>query len=311
MSKISKINNINKINGIICVNKPENFTSFDVVAKMRGILKTRRIGHGGTLDPMATGVLPVFVGTATKACDMIPDTSKAYRAGFRLGITTDTLDITGKIVCEYSKTVTEKNILDVIPDFTGCIEQVPPMYSAIKINGQKLCDLARKGVEIERPARKINIDSIKLENFDENSQSGVISVICSKGTYIRSLIDDIGKILGCGGVMTSLVRTLSGGFTLEDCFTLEEIQSLADTGKIENAVYGVESVFNMLPKIILDETKTRLYKNGVKLNLSNIGDVRTEFPRYTVYGYDGEFIGVASADFEKSELRVVKNFYLR
>ncbi len=296
------------MNGILCVNKPQGFTSFDVVAKLRGILKIKRIGHGGTLDPMATGVLPVFIGTATKACDIVPDTSKSYRAGFRLGITTDTLDITGKITAENQSRVAVKDILDVIPLFTGDIKQVPPMYSAIKIGGQKLCNLARNGIEIERPARDITIDSIKLESFDENSQSGVISVICSKGTYIRSLIDDIGEKLGCGGFMTSLVRTMSGGFTLEDCFTLEEIQNLADTGEIENTLYSVECVFNMLPKIMLNEVQTRMYRNGVKLDLNRIDGIKPEIPRYCVYGDDNRFIGVARTDFVKCELRVVKNF---
>lgn len=297
------------MNGVLCVNKPEGFTSFDVIAKLRGILKIRRLGHGGTLDPMATGVLPVFVGTATKACDIIPDSSKAYRAGFRLGISTDTLDITGKITSEHSLKVTEKDILDVIPKFTGNIKQIPPMYSAIKIGGQKLCDLARKGIEMERPEREITVDSIKLESFDEDSQSGVISVICSKGTYIRSLIDDIGNSLNCGGVMTSLVRTWSGGFSLEDCFTLEEIQNLADSGNIENAaLISVACVFSGLPKIRLNKVQTRMYKNGVKLDLNRINHIKPEFSRYSVYGYDHEFIGVACADFEKGELRVVKNF---
>lgn len=297
------------MNGIIGVNKPQGFTSFDVVAKLRGILHTKRIGHGGTLDPMATGVLPVFIGTATKACDIMPDSSKAYRAGFRFGFSTDTLDITGTTTAEYSLKVTKQDVLDIIPQFTGNIKQIPPMYSAIKIDGQKLCNLARKGVEVERPEREITIDSIKLESFDESSQSGVISVICSKGTYIRSLIDDIGNALGCGAVMTSLVRTWSGGFSLEDCFTLEEIQNLADSGNIESsALISVECVFSGLPKTRLNKVQTRMYKNGVKLDLNRINHIKPEFSRYSVYGYDHEFIGVACADFENSELRVVKNF---
>ncbi|MDE6519473.1 MAG: tRNA pseudouridine(55) synthase TruB [Ruminococcus sp.] len=296
------------MNGIICIDKPQDFTSFDVIAKLRGILKTKRIGHSGTLDPMATGVLPVFIGTATKACDMMPDTSKAYRAGFRFGISTDTLDITGKVTSEYSLKVTKQDVLDVIPKFIGNIKQIPPMYSAVKIGGQKLCNLARKGIEIERPEREITVDSIKLESFDEDSQSGVISVICSKGTYIRSLIDDIGNSLGCGGVMTSLVRTWSGGFSLDDCFTLDEIQSLADSENIEYALISVECVFSGLPKTRLNKVQTRMYKNGVKLDLNRINHIKPEFSEYSVYSYDKEFIGVACADFEKGELRVVKNF---
>lgn len=296
------------MNGIICIDKPQGFTSFDVIAKLRGILKTKRIGHSGTLDPMATGVLPVFIGTATKACDMIPDTSKAYRAGFRFGISTDTLDITGTVTSEYSLKVKKQDILDIIPKFTGNIKQIPPMYSAVKIGGQKLCNLARKGIEIERPEREITVDSIKLESFDEDSQLGVISVICSKGTYIRSLIDDIGNSLGCGGVMTSLVRTWSGGFSLDACFTLDEIQSLADSGNIEYALISVECVFSGLPKTRLNKVQTRMYKNGVKLDLNRINHIKPEFSEYSVYSYDKEFIGIACADFEKGELRVVKNF---
>lgn len=297
------------MNGIIGVNKPQGFTSFDVISKLRGILKIKRIGHGGTLDPMATGVLPVFIGNATKACDIIPDTSKAYCAGFRLGISTDTLDITGKITAEYSLKVTKKDILDIIPQFTGNIKQIPPMYSAVKIGGQKLCDLARKGIETKRSEREITVESIKLESFDEDSQSGVISVICSKGTYIRSLIDDIGNSLGCGGVMTSLVRTWSGGFSLSDCFTLEEIQELADSGNIENtAIISVECIFSGLPKLRLNEVQTRMYRNGVKLDLKRINNILPDVCEYSVYGFNNEFIGIAGADFENAELRVVKNF---
>lgn len=296
------------MNGILCVNKPEGFTSFDVIAKLRGIMKIKRIGHGGTLDPMATGVLPVFVGTATKACDIIPDTSKAYRAGFRLGISTNTLDITGKITAEYSLKVTEKDILDVIPKFTGNVKQIPPMYSAIKIGGQKLCDLARKGIEIERPEREITVDSIKLESFDEDLQSGVISVICSKGTYIRSLIYDIGNSLGCGGVMTSLVRTWSGGFSFSDCFTLEEIQQAKDENRLESLIISTECAFSGLPKLRLNEVQTRMYRNGVKLDLNRINHIKENICEYAVYSFDGKFIGIAGADFEKCELRVIKNF---
>lgn len=296
------------MNGIIGINKPQGFTSFDVVAKLRGILHTKRIGHGGTLDPMATGVLPVFIGTATKACDIMPDSSKAYRAGFRFGFSTDTLDITGTTTAEYSLKVTKQDVLDIIPQFTGNIKQIPPMYSAIKIDGQKLCNLARKGVEVERPEREITIDSIKLESFDENSQSGVISVICSKGTYIRSLIDDIGNALGCGAVMTSLVRTWSGGFSIADCHTLEEIQRAKDENRLEKLIIPIKYAFAGLPELKLNEVQTRMYKNGVKLDLNRINHIKPEFSRYSVYGYDHEFIGVACADFENSELRVVKNF---
>lgn len=296
------------MNGILGVNKPQGFTSFDVIAKLRGILQTKRIGHGGTLDPMATGVLPVFIGTATKACDIIPDGSKTYIADFRFGLTSDTQDITGNILSESDKKVSLAELNAVIPEFIGNIMQLPPMYSAVQVNGKRLYDLARQGIEVERKPRNIEVTEIKLFEYNEETQEGTMMIICGKGTYIRTIINDIGERLGCGAVMTALVRTWSGGFSLEDCFTLEEIQNLADSGNIENALISVECVFSGLPKLRLNEVQTRMYRNGVKLDLNRINHIKPEFSEYSVYGYDHEFIGVARADFEKSELRVVKNF---
>ena len=224
------------MNGIICVNKPADFTSFDVVAKLRGILQTRRIGHGGTLDPMATGVLPVFVGTATKACDIMPDNTKSYRAGFRLGETTDTQDVTGNVLSRSEKPVGEDELRAVIPQFIGDIMQLPPMYSAVQVNGQRLYDLARKGIEVEREARQINVSAIELISYDPAAREGVLDISCGKGTYIRTIINDIGEMLGCGGAMTSLVRTSSGGFTLADCFTFEQIQQARDENRLEELI---------------------------------------------------------------------------
>ena len=212
------------MNGIICLDKPQGFTSFDAVAKLRGILQTRRLGHGGTLDPMATGVLPIFVGNATKACDIMPDNTKSYRAGFRLGQVSDTQDVTGTILAEYQKEVPQEDILAVIPEFTGKIMQLPPMYSAVQVNGKRLYDLARQGIEVERTPREIEVFSIDLADYDESAREGVLEISCGKGTYIRTIINDIGERLGCGGIMTSLVRTSSGGFTLADCHTFEELQ---------------------------------------------------------------------------------------
>ena len=295
------------MNGIICVNKPQDFTSFDVVAKLRGILKMKRLGHGGTLDPMATGVLPVFVGNATKACDIMPDNTKSYRAGFRLGAVSDTQDIWGEVTQRSDKAVSRSDIEAVIPDFIGKIMQLPPMYSAVQVNGQRLYDLARQGIEVERQAREIEVDSLVLEDYDSNTREGVMSIACGKGTYIRTIISDIGEKLGCGGIMTSLVRTSSGGFTLADCYTFEEIQKARDEERLEELILPIERVFEKLPKLRLGEAQTRMYRNGVKLDLTKLRDIRGSEDCYGVFGYDGVFIGTAVADRENGMLRVGKN----
>lgn len=295
------------MNGIICVNKPAGFTSFDVVAKLRGILREKRLGHGGTLDPMATGVLPVFVGTATKACDIMPDNTKSYRAGFRFGETTDTQDVTGEVLTRSDIEVSEETLKAVIPEFIGDIMQIPPMYSAVQVNGQRLYDLARKGVEVEREARQIQVFALELISYDPDKREGILDISCGKGTYIRTIISDIGARLGCGGVMTSLVRTSSGGFKLSDCFTFEQIQQARDEERIEELILPIERVFVRLPKLRLNEVQTRMYRNGVKLDLERVSDIIPGVTDYAVYGFDGGFIGTALADFENSILRVAKN----
>lgn len=295
------------MNGIICVNKPQGFTSFDVIAKLRGIMKIRRLGHGGTLDPMATGVLPVFVGTATKACDIMPDNTKSYRAGFKLGQVTDTQDITGEVITSTDMPVSRDALEAVIPDFLGDIMQLPPMYSAVQVNGQRLYDLARQGVEVERTPRQIHVDRLILTEYNENNREGVLEIFCGKGTYIRTIINDIGEKLGCGGIMTSLVRTSSGGFTLDECFTMEEIQQAADENRLEELILPIERVFTSLPKLKLNEVQTRMYKNGVKLDISRVHRIKPDTELYSVYGFDGGFIGTAFADHENGILRVAKN----
>lgn len=295
------------MNGILCVNKPEGFTSFDVVAKLRGILRIKRLGHGGTLDPMATGVLPVFVGSATKACDIMPDNTKSYRAGFRLGVVTDTQDVTGEVLSESDCAVSAEEILRILPDFTGRIMQLPPMYSAVQVNGQRLYDLARKGVEVERTPREIEVSSLELVSYDEEQRTGVMDIACGKGTYIRTIINDIGEKLGCGGIMTSLVRTSSGGFTLDDCYTLDEIQQARDEERLEQLILPIDRVFSALPKLRLNETQTRMYRNGVKLDLARLRGILRDTDTYSVYGSDGIFIGTAVTDRENGQLRVGKN----
>lgn len=295
------------MNGVLCVNKPQDFTSFDVIAKLRGILKMKRLGHGGTLDPMATGVLPVFVGTATKACDIMPDNTKSYRAGFRFGETSDTQDVTGTILTRSDKPVSRKEAESVLPQFLGKIRQLPPMYSAVQVNGKRLYDLARQGIEVEREPREIEVSSLVIREYDEISREGVIEIGCGKGTYIRTIINDIGERLGCGGIMTSLVRTSSGGFTLADCYSFEEIQTAADNGAVGDLILPIERVFSSLPKLRLGEAQTRMYRNGVKLDLARVYNIKSSADLYSVYGNDGQFIGTARADREKGILRVEKN----
>lgn len=295
------------MNGILCVNKPQDFTSFDVVAKLRGILGMKRLGHAGTLDPMATGVLPVFVGTATKACDIMPDNSKSYRAGFQLGKTSDTQDVTGKILTTSGKSVSRDDIFEILPDFTGKIMQLPPMYSAVQVNGKRLYDLARQGIEVERQPREIEVNSLKLSGYDESRREGFLEIDCGKGTYIRTVINDIGEKLGCGGIMTSLVRTSASGFTLDNCYTFEEIQQARDENRLESLVLPVDRVFRSLPELRINEHQTRLYKNGVKLDLSRVHNIRENCGLYRLYGFDNKFIGTAVADFENGVLRIGKN----
>ena len=214
------------MNGVLILNKPMEFTSFDAVAVTRKVSTQRKTGHCGTLDPNATGVLPVLLGVATKAQDILPDHDKEYVAELKFGTKTDTLDIWGEVLSEEETHITEEMLRAVIPQFTGDIMQVPPMYSALKQNGQRLYDLARQGIEVKREARPITIHSLTLEEFSEANQSARIRVSCSKGTYIRSLIDDLGTSLGTCAVMTSLCRTTACGFTLDDAISVEELKTL-------------------------------------------------------------------------------------
>lgn len=290
------------MNGIIVVNKPQEFTSFDVVAIARGKMHTKKVGHSGTLDPMATGVLPVFVGGATKAISLVPDTDKSYRAGFRLGLTSDTLDIWGECSEQLDVNIPHERLEQVLEQFRGEIEQVPPMYSALKINGQKLCDLARQGIEVERKPRKITISSLKLLEFD--GMNGVIDVDCSSGTYIRTLCDDIGKALGTGAVMTSLCRTRACGFDLSQAVTIEDLRS-----DKEIPLIPVESVFAPYRRVVLDDVQLRLYLNGVRLDADRIADKPCDCTcdeYLTVYSQQ-IFLGIAKINAD-NELVSVKRF---
>lgn len=289
------------MNGIILIDKPQNFTSFDVVAVVRKKFGTKKVGHGGTLDPMATGVLPVFIGCATKAVDLLPDSGKSYRAGFRLGLTSDTLDIWGELSEEKPADIGREALEAVLEQFRGEIEQTPPMYSALKVGGRKLCDLARQGIEVERKARKITISRLDLLDFD--GKNGVIEVDCSTGTYIRTLVDDIGKSLGTGAVMTSLCRTRACGFALSECVSIEELR---EKPLDELKLLSVESVFRDLPTATLDEVQTRMYLNGVRLDADRLAEKPPLDELIRVYG-NGGFLGVAKVN-EERELISVKRF---
>ena len=236
------------MDGIINVYKEKGFTSHDVVAKLRGILRMKKIGHTGTLDPAAEGVLPVCLGKGTRLCDMLTDKTKTYRAVLLLGQETDTQDTTGVVQAEYPVHVTEEEVREAIVSFLGDYMQIPPMYSALKVNGKKLYELARQGKEVERQARPVQILDIQIESID--LPRATFSVTCSKGTYIRTLCYDIGQKLGCGGCMESLLRTRVDRFKLEDSLTLSQIEKLRDEGRVEEAVVPLEGVFLGLPALV-------------------------------------------------------------
>ena len=251
------------MNGILNVYKEKGFTSHDVVAKLRGILKQRKIGHTGTLDPDAEGVLPVCLGKATKLCDFLTDKEKEYRAVLRLGIETDTQDITGRILAEREINISEAEAERVIMSFIGSYGQIPPMYSALKVNGKKLYELAREGKTIDREPRMITIHNIVIENI--SLPDITIKVKCSKGTYIRTLCHDIGKRLGCGGCMKSLVRTQSGFFNIEDSLKLDEIERLRDEENLEKYIFPIDGIFGDYPKAVVKKESEKMLLNGNSL----------------------------------------------
>jgi tRNA pseudouridine55 synthase len=299
------------INGIIIINKEADYTSFDVVAKLRGICGQRKIGHTGTLDPQAVGVLPVCLGNATKLCDMLTDKDKEYVAELLLGVETDTQDTTGKVLSERlvsAELYTAEHIKNAVMSFLGDYDQIPPMYSALKVNGKKLYELAREGREIERAARRVQIKEIEIT--DINLPVVKMRVVCSKGTYIRTLCADIGEKLGCGGTMKSLVRTRVERFKIEDALTLSQVQVLKDSGELESAVMPVDSVFSEYRKLHVKEEWKKLTDNGNAFfpgqTVENITYAPGEWVR--VYGEGGSFVGIYAYNAEKEWYKPVKMF---
>ena len=282
--------------GIIIMDKPAGWTSMDVCAKLRGILKTKKVGHAGTLDPMATGVLPVFVGSATKAVSFAENGDKEYIAGLRLGVTTDTQDTSGNVLERRETSVSRESLEAVLPRFTGEIQQIPPMYSAIKINGQKLYELARKGTEIQRSTRNITI--FELELLGQTDDDWTLRVRCSKGTYVRTLCHDIGQALGCGGCMSSLRRTMAAGFTLAESHTLEEVQQRG-----ESLLAPTDSLFRQYPAHRLTTEKAdRACRCGNPIPAEGLAE-----GLYRVYGLNGQFLCLSS--WKNGLLISQKNFF--
>lgn len=282
------------VNGIINVYKEKGFTSFDVVAKLKGVLHERKIGHTGTLDPEAEGVLPICVGCATRVVDMLTDRSKSYRAVLKLGVTTDTEDLTGEVLSRSADIPDEQSIKAAVMSFEGEYEQIPPMYSALKVNGRRLYELAREGKVVERKPRRVTIGSLLIENVDLTSGEVTFSIECSKGTYIRSLCRDIGEKLGCGGCMKSLVRTRVGEFELKDALTIGQIEEYADSGRLSNVLMDVDTVFKQYEAVHVREEYSRYIDNGNKLAFEMTVETtdREEGKCLRVYDCKGEFRGV-------------------
>ena len=284
------------MNGIVIIDKPQDWTSQDVTARLRRVFNTRRIGHGGTLDPMATGVLPVFVGRATRGVEFFEHAEKTYETVLRLGLTTDTEDITGTVLTEQAVSVTADAVESVLKQFRGEILQVPPMYSALKVNGQKLCDLARKGKEVERKPRPITIHQLTLLETGENTLR--LRVRCSKGTYIRTLCKDIGEALGCGGCMQELRRVSAGEYTIEESVPL---QVLLDTQEPEKYLRTVDTMFRNYPEVTLTANQEKRCRNG------NSFSVNLAEGTYRAYGKDGEFLMLAKV--EDGVMSTIKSFF--
>ena len=287
------------MNGIILVDKPCGWTSHDVVGKLRGILHERRIGHSGTLDPMATGLLVVFAGRATRAVEFAEADSKEYIAGLRLGVSTDTQDTTGNVLNTCETLPSKDELIAAANGFLGEINQIPPMYSAIKINGKKLYELARRGEIVERSPRKVTIS--KLELVGEDKCDYILDIHCSKGTYIRTLCSDIGDKLGCGGCMSSLRRVKAGVFSITQAYTMEQIQAAADLGGLDGIIIPVDTLFTDKPKLTVNEFEEKKLRNGNTIKTESADGT------YRVYSESGEFLLLAEV--KDNLLKTIKSFF--
>jgi tRNA pseudouridine55 synthase len=297
--------------GILIVNKHTGLTSHDIVGKVRRLYNTRRVGHTGTLDPDASGVLVVLIGRAAKAAEYLVSDSKSYRALLRLGLTTDTEDASGNILTESDNIPEPDKVIEVCKNFVGDIKQIPPMYSALKKNGQKLCDLARKGITVEREARDVTIFDLKVTPT-ENISEYVLDVKCSSGTYIRTLCADIGNALGCGGIMASLVRCEAGGFSIEEAYTINRLEEMTDSEKAE-CLIPTEKLFTSLPKILLPDFFEKLCRSGCEIYQKKI---RTDIPvgtRVRICDSNGNFFALGEVlDYpDGSAVKAIKTFELK
>ncbi len=287
------------MNGIILVDKPQDWTSHDVVAKLRGVLHERRIGHSGTLDPLATGLLVVFVGRATRAVEFAEADSKEYIAGLRLGLSTDTQDITGNVITRSDKLPDESAVREAVGRFVGDIWQIPPMYSAVKVGGKKLYELARRGQSVERAPRRIRVYSIEPEGRD--GEDYILKINCSKGTYVRTLCSDIGDALGCGACMSSLRRISAGAFTVDNAHSLEAIEAAAREDRLSDILLPADSLFADHPELKVGQNTAKRLKNG------NIINISAEDGDYRVYSDSGEFLLLGRV--ESGKLKTIKSFF--
>lgn len=291
------------MNGVIVLNKPLGKTSHDMVYFIRRLTGIKKVGHTGTLDPNASGVLPICIGKATKAADMLTFSDKCYRAEFILGMTTDTQDADGEVLTECAVNVTRNDVINAVESFVGEIEQIPPMYSAVKVDGKKLYELARAGIEIERKKRLVQIYSIDILDIDETDWHITIDVHCSKGTYIRTLCEDIGLKLGCGAYVNTLCRTKSSIFDINNSYTIQELSAMHDAGTLDTALIPLDKLFMHLDKIVLSDVQSKRVKDGVKVSADGIVDGK----QYRVYDLRNNFLCVSEA--KDGRLVLLKTFW--
>lgn len=299
------------MDGVIIIDKPQAYTSFDVVAVMRGLCKQKKVGHTGTLDPMATGVLPILLGKATRCAPFLEDTDKQYEARFRLGVSTDTQDSTGQVLKTKERKVSREELEAMLPRFRGEIQQIPPMYSAVQKDGCRLYTLARQGIEVERESRLVTIFRCDLVSFDEDAQEGAFIVACSKGTYIRTLCADIGEALDSYGIMTGLRRTVACGFSLSDALPLEAARErVAQGGSLEDRLIPIADIFRNKACVTVSEAQAVRFRNGGALNLdrTSLRGTGEDGKIYRIFGPDQQFLGLGQTAQAEGLLKILRLF---